>query len=87
MNPTSHSPTPTPHLLCAEGVRPGLWQSCHLWRVSVSEPADGLPRRLAIHCAIRSTHMVIPAAASSGVTTVKGRGTRPEPIPPSYSAS
>lgn len=42
MNPTSHSPTPTPHLLCAEGVRPGLWQSCDLWRVSVSEPADGL---------------------------------------------
>ena len=69
MNPASQSPAPTPHLLCAEGIRPGLWQSCDLWRVSVSEPADGLtPAPFAIQCVIWSTHVVIPAAASSGVT-------------------
>lgn len=94
VSPASHSPAPTPHLLCAEGVKPGLWQSCDLRRVSVSEPADGLtPAPFAIQCVIWSTHVVIPAAASSGVTVVKGKGTRPGvrpcgvgPITPSHSA-
>ena len=52
------------------------------------------PGSLAIQCAIRSTHTVIPAAVSSGVTAVKGKGTGPGvrpcgfgPIAPSHSVS